>query len=185
MSVAACSTPARARLEALPREEVRARWPVVGSSEAASQPDISTWGHHDDAPVPRPSRLSRNLAGLTILVVDDDEATLEFFAAALTACGAAVTTATTASDAARLTPEIQPDVVLSDIAMAGQDGYWLAQEIRRLPDEALSRVPIVAATAYGREHSRARVLAAGFADHLQKPVDPELLCRAVARAAGR
>jgi CheY-like chemotaxis protein len=86
---------------------------------------------------------------------------------------------------ARLVPEVRPDVVLSDIAMAGEDGYWLAREIRRLPDAALSGVPIVAVTAYGREHSRARVLAAGFVDHLQKPVDPAILCQTVAKAAGR
>jgi CheY-like chemotaxis protein len=76
-------------------------------------------------------------------------------------------------------------VVLSDIAMVGHDGYWLVREIRALPGAAGPALPVVAATAYGREHSRARALDAGFTDLLGKPVDPELLCRAIARAAGR
>jgi DNA-binding NarL/FixJ family response regulator len=76
-------------------------------------------------------------------------------------------------------------VVLSDIAIPGENGYWLLQEIRRLPDERLRALPVVAATAYGCEHSRARTLAAGFVEQLQKPADPEQLCRTVARVAGR
>ena len=49
----------------------------------------------------------------------------------------------------------------------------------------LPRIPVIAATAYGREHSRSRVLAAGFTEHLQKPVDPDHLCQLVAKVAGR
>jgi CheY-like chemotaxis protein len=44
---------------------------------------------------------------------------------------------------------------------------------------------VIAATAYGREHSRSRVLAARFTEHLQKPVDPEELCQIVAKVVGR
>jgi hypothetical protein len=127
------STLVPVRLEALP-VEARRRWPVLASAEASLWPDRPTFGAHGDAPVPRPGRLSRNLVGLKILVVDDHEGAVELFAAALTACGAVVATATSASEAARLVPEVRPDVVLSDIAMAGEDGYWLAREIRRLPD---------------------------------------------------
>ena len=93
--------------------------------------------------------------------------------------------ASTARDALRLVQERRPDVVLSDIAMSEHDGYWLTSEIRRLADPAASRVPIVAATAYGREHSRDRALAAGFTEHLQKPVDPEVLARTIAEVARR
>jgi CheY-like chemotaxis protein len=46
-------------------------------------------------------------------------------------------------------------------------------------------VPVVAVTAFGREHFRARVLAAGFVEHLEKPVDPEVLCVTVARTRRR
>jgi len=128
---------------------------------------------------------SSAIAGVRVLVVDDDEDTVDLFAAALSACGATVTTATNAADALRLVSEIRPDVVLSDIAMARGDGYWLVGEIKRLDEDALRRIPVVAATAFGREHSHERAVKAGFTDHLQKPVDPEVLCRTIARAAGR
>jgi CheY-like chemotaxis protein len=120
-----------------------------------------------------------------VLVVDDDGASLDFFAVVLKICGAAVMTASSALDALGLFLERQPDVVLSDIAMVGQDGYWLVREIRGLPDQAARGVPVVATTAYGRDHSRDRALAGGFNDFLPKPVDPELLCRTIAKAAGR
>ena len=123
--------------------------------------------------------------GASVLVVDDDEDTTELFATALAACGAQVVTATSAREALRRLTARLPDVVVSDIAMPGADGYWLVNELRRLPDERAASLPVVAATAFGREHSRARALAAGFVDHLVKPVEPEALCLAVARAMGR
>ena len=87
--------------------------------------------------------------------------------------------------ALRLALDERPDVIVSDIAMIGEDGYWLVGRLRQLPPEMLAPVPVIAATAYGREHSRERVLAAGFTAHLQKPVDPEELCRVVAKVIGR
>jgi CheY-like chemotaxis protein len=75
--------------------------------------------------------------------------------------------------------------VLSDIAMVGQDGYWLIRGIRGLPNDVTRRLPVVATTAYGHDHSREKTLAAGFNDHLAKPVDPEVLRRTIAKAAGR
>lgn len=130
-------------------------------------------------------QLPRALKGVRALVVDDDEDNLELFSAALTACGAVVVTASRAEDALRVLSAQRVDVVVSDIAMPGGDGYWLIREVRRLPDTRFSSIPLLAVTAFGREHSRARVLAAGFVDHLQKPVDPEVLCRAIAKAVGR
>jgi len=117
--------------------------------------------------------------------VDDDEGSLDYFAMALRAAGAAVRTAPSAVEALQIL-QVQPvDVVLSDIAMPGQDGYWLVHQLREAPDPAVRRVPVVATTAYGRMHSRDKALAAGFVDHLSKPVEPDRLCAAIARAAGR
>lgn len=134
-------------------------------------------------PAARPGPLQRILLGLRVLVVDDDEDVLELFAVALTACGAEVTTIDNARDAIALATRTRPHAIVSDIAMIGEDGYWLVRELKRLPPEILGDVPVIAATAYGREHPRKRVLAAGFAEHLQKPIDPEQLCQAVARVA--
>jgi CheY-like chemotaxis protein len=130
--------------------------------------------------------LAARLEGVRVLVVDDHWETLELFAAVLTASGADVVTALTATDALHLLASNPVDIVLSDIAMPGLNGYWLLLEILRRADDAqVKRVPVVAVTAFGHEHSRARALAAGFADHLQKPVDPDVLCTTLAKVVGR
>jgi CheY-like chemotaxis protein len=129
--------------------------------------------------------LPRVLVGVRVLVVDDDPDTTDLFAAALAACGADVVTTTSAPEALRALRDRAPDVVVTDIAMPGADGYWLLHEIRQLDDARARALPVLAVTAFGREHLRARVLAAGFVDRLEKPVDPEALCVAVARASGR
>jgi CheY-like chemotaxis protein len=178
-------TRCRRRLEALPkRHEPRPRH-VRATIEEKLGPERPDAGDQRESPTPRPSRLARTLVGVNVLVVDDDSASLDFFAVVLRICGATVTTASSALDALGLMQERRPDVVLSDIAMVGQDGYWLAREIRALPDHDTRAVPIVATTAYGREHSRDMILAGGFNDFLPKPVEPELLCRAIAKAVGR
>jgi CheY-like chemotaxis protein len=172
------------RLEALPHRR-KDRHPVRSTDARRPGDDDRQRRGHGDVSARRPSSFPRDLDGLRVLVVDDDPDILELFEAALTECGAQVTCSTTARDALARMSGIQPDVVVSDIAMVGEDGYWLVRELRRLPAEALRDVPVIAATAYGREHPRSAVLAAGFTEHLQKPVDPDALCRLVARLAGR
>jgi len=134
---------------------------------------------------PRRSPLPRILHGVCVLVVDDDPDTTDLFATALSACGADVVTTLGAREALSILTARPPDAVVTDIAMPGADGYWLVREIRQLADARARDLPVVAVTAFGREHSRARTLAAGFVDHLVKPVEPEALCGAVARALGR
>jgi CheY-like chemotaxis protein len=172
------------RLEALPQLAPR-RPGTCAAGEVGPGPDQRVARRSAPSSAFRPAPLPLALVGLRVVVVDDEPDTAEVFAAALMACGAAVSAATNASDALRLVVEIRPHVVVSDIAMPGGDGYWLLGEIRRCADASVRSVPVVAATAYGREHSRPRALAAGFVELLQKPLDPEILCRAVARAAGR
>lgn len=171
------------RAEALPeRRRHRTRSEDLRRAARDQSPDSSA---RSDAPSPRPGSPARTLSGVQILVVDDDHDILEFFAAALASCGGDVTATDNASDGLALAIRTRPHVIVSDIAMIGEDGYWLIGRLRQLPAEMLPRVPVIAATAYGREHSRSRVLAAGFTEHLQKPVDPEELCQIVAKVAGR
>jgi CheY-like chemotaxis protein len=169
--------------EALPK--VRQTWRVRAGATGSTSEDSRAPGAPPALPQSSPPRLPRNLKGVSILVVDDDESTLELFSAALTHCGARVTTAIAAADALAAVAQARPDVVLSDIAMPTHDGYWLLAEIRKLDDARLREVPVVAATAYGRVHSRERTEAAGFVAHVSKPVDPETLCRAIAGVLGR
>ena len=62
------------------------------------------------------------------------------------------------------------DVLLSDLAMPGQDGFDLIHEVRRSEDQRIRHIPAVAVSAYAREEDRERALAAGFQNHLAKPV---------------
>jgi CheY-like chemotaxis protein len=172
------------RLEALPNP--RPAQPVRGGGDVGrTSGEPPRPGVHRRRPEPSAPRLPRNLVDVSVLVVDDDETTLDFLAAALSYCGAQVTTAAGAAEALEILKTSRPHVVLSDIAMPGQDGYWLLREIRKLPDPALGSVPVVATTAYGRVHSREKAVAAGFAAHIAKPVDPDVLCRTIAEVVGR
>jgi CheY-like chemotaxis protein len=174
---------AAARADALPHRRQHPHH--VRSGAGPSPGDRRRPLEREERPGQRPGPLQRILVGLRVLVVDDDIDVLELFSVALTACGAEVTTTDNARDAIALATRMRPHVIVSDIAMVGEDGYWLVRELKRLPAEMLDDIPVVAATAYGREHPRARVLAAGFVEHLQKPVDPEQLCQVVARVARR
>ena len=171
------------RAEALPerrRHRLRAEVPPESCTG-------ETVRHTDrvEAPRSRPATFPRILTGLRILVVDDDPDILELFSLALRSCGGEVMATDNARGGLALAVRTRPHVIISDIAMIGEDGYWLIGRLRQLPPDLLPPVPVIAATAYGREHSRTRVLAAGFTEHLQKPVDPEELCRLVAKVVGR
>jgi len=168
--------------EALPERRQRVR-----SQDMRRHPDGQgpRQAERPSATAARPAGLPRVLTGLHILIVDDDHDILDLFATALRACGGEVAAADNASDGLALAIRTRPHVIVSDIAMVGEDGYWLIGRLRQLSTDILPQVPVVAATAYGREHSRTRVLAAGFTEHLQKPIDPEELCRVVAKVAGR
>jgi len=178
-----CATMTDLRLEALPDHRRAQRPRAGGAGPTSAEPPRPRAPYLRAEPSPPP--LPRNLVDVSVLVVDDDETTLEFLAAALSYCGAQVTTVASADEAMTALRRARHDVVLSDIAMPGQDGYWLLREIRQLPDPALRAVPVVATTAYGRVHSREKTAAAGFAGHVAKPVDPDVLCRTIAGAIGR
>jgi len=118
------------------------------------------------------------LEGATVLVVEDDEDTRDVMRAMLELCGAKVLVAESAKSGLETFERARPDAIVSDIAMPGEDGYWLVRKVARRMNAR--DVPAVAVTAYAGQHPRERALAAGFRAHLAKPVDPEVLCRTVA-----
>lgn len=126
-----------------------------------------------------------SLAGARVLLVDDDDDTRDFLAAALQSAGAELRAVGDAETAFTLVASWRPEVVVSDIAMPGQDGYALIRRIRALPAERGGRTPAVALTALARPKDRVRALAAGFQTHLPKPVDPSELVLAVANLRPR
>lgn len=116
---------------------------------------------------------SADLTGVRVLIVDDDEASRNMVARALAEFGAETSTAPDGRLALDLIVANQPDVLICDIAMPEMDGYSLIRHLRMRHDAAF--LPAVALTAYTRPEDRARALAAGFNDHITKPVDPAFL----------
>ena len=119
------------------------------------------------------------LLGLHILVVDDEADALALFRTVLEYCGALVTVASSALDAMAVLERLTPDVILTDVAMPGHDGYWLVSAVRALPADRGGTVPMIAITAYGEQHAPERTLSNGFQTHLRKPLDPWELCRSL------
>ncbi|HEU5323251.1 MAG TPA: response regulator, partial [Methylomirabilota bacterium] len=70
------------------------------------------------------------LVGVHVLVVDDDDDARQLVRTVLEYCGALVSTAATARQALHILERVTPDALLSDIAMPGEDGYWLIRELR-------------------------------------------------------
>jgi CheY-like chemotaxis protein len=125
-----------------------------------------------------------SLDGVRVLVVDDESDARDALALVLERCGARVTVAGSAAEALAAWRRDSHDVLLSDIAMPGEDGYSLIRKIAATRPDARP-VPAAAVTAYATSEDRQRALEAGYRDHLSKPVDPGALIATVARLAGR
>ena len=121
------------------------------------------------------------LAGLSVLVVDDDADARELLRAILEQRGAHVTTAASAAQAYETLEWLKPDVIISDIGMPGEDGYSLIRNVRL--KEARERdgwKPAIALTAHARVEDRLRALSAGYQAHVAKPVEPAELVAVIA-----
>jgi len=116
------------------------------------------------------------LAGRTILLVEDHDDARELIANVLEAAGGRVIAASDVPQAMDRVAAGQPDLLVADIGLPGEDGYALLRKIRTLyPD-----LPAIALSAYARAVDRERALAAGFGDYLIKPVEPARLVEIVA-----
>jgi two-component system, chemotaxis family, sensor kinase Cph1 len=129
---------------------------------------------------PRPE-----LAGLRMLVVDDEPDARELVTTLLEGNGVEVTAAGSGEEALALLPRILPDILLSDIGMPKMDGYELLQKLRQLPPQLGGRTPAVALTAFARSEDRSRAFLSGFDMYLPKPVDPAELMALIINLAHR
>jgi PAS domain S-box-containing protein len=128
-----------------------------------------------------------NLAGLRILVVDDEADARDLLAIRLQQYGADVITAGSVEAAIEVLTQQspRPDLIVSDIAMPGEDGYSLMRRVRALGPEQGGRIPAIAVTAYSRTKDRVQALAAGFQMHVPKPVNASELAHAITSIIGR
>jgi CheY-like chemotaxis protein len=129
--------------------------------------------------------VSMELAGLTVLVVDDQPDARELILRVLEDCSARVLTAGSAEEAVPMVETNHPDVLITDIGMPVADGYELLRRVRELGASRGGRVPAIALTAFARSEDRTRALRSGFMVHVAKPVDPSELVATVAAVAGR
>lgn len=134
---------------------------------------------------PPSAPLHHILAGTRVLVVDDEVDARDALVGLLEHYGANVSSATSVSEAMTALGSSMPDVLISDLAMPGADGYELIRHIRQMPDAAGSTVPALAVSGYGAPEHHEKALANGFQRHLRKPVSAAELVVEVARLAGR
>ena len=124
------------------------------------------------------------LAGLRVLAVDDEADARQLIQHVLGERDALVTVAASADEALSILHANRFDVLVSDIGMAGVDGYALIRGIREREAQG-ERMPAIALTAYARHEDRAVALAAGFDEHLAKPRDACELVAVIARLVRR
>ncbi len=122
--------------------------------------------------------------GLTVLLVDDEEDTREALRLILQQDGLAVLTASSAREAYEIVVRDRPDVLLSDIAMPGEDGLSFIRRVRLLPPHQGGNVPAAALSAYAGAGDRRKAFLAGFQHHIAKPADPAHVLSVIASLSG-
>ncbi|HEU0173051.1 MAG TPA: response regulator [Blastocatellia bacterium] len=151
-----------ASAHATPSGEAR-RSPIIGESQAGMP----------------------SLNGLRVLLVDDLADARELITLALATQGAEVRAAASAAEGLSMLGEWRPDVILSDIAMPGEDGYTFIRKVRKLSEESGGMIPAATMTAYVESKERLRSFEAGYQAHITKPVEWAELIMIVANLAGR
>ena len=119
------------------------------------------------------SSADQKLKNCRILLVEDDLDTQELLGTVLRRHGAEVTAVTSTTSALGEVTRAKPDVIISDIGMAGENGYEFIRKVRMLSPKEGGHIPAIALTAYAGAADRRRALQAGFQTHLPKPVEPD------------
>ncbi|AFZ13783.1 PAS/PAC sensor hybrid histidine kinase [Crinalium epipsammum PCC 9333] len=139
----------------------------------------------EDVPIINPEvPLSLNvdtspLAGVKILVVDDEPDMRELMLTILELSGAEVQIATSAAEALTKIDSFNANMLISDIGMPEMDGYMLMRQVRQRSPQAGGNIMAIALTAYAGEIDQQQALAAGFQRHIAKPVDPVELVKII------
>jgi signal transduction histidine kinase/ActR/RegA family two-component response regulator len=152
-------------------------------SELTSDAPVPRAGPGTRAPVPTAEINPRLLAGVHVLVVDDEEDARELLRTTFEAYGATVSSAGSATEALEVFERTTPDVLISDIGMPFEDGYTLIKRLRSRDAEGGGLTPAVALTAYAAPADRLAALAAGYQAHMAKPYEPSEIAALVERLA--
>ena len=128
---------------------------------------------------------SRELEGLSVILIEDDEDTRDVVRRLLETAGADVRAAGSAAEGMELFHDRRPDLLLVDIAMPGEDGLSFMRRLRGLSADEGGQTPAAALTARAVIEDRLESLKAGFQAHMAKPVPPAELIEVMATLAGR
>jgi CheY-like chemotaxis protein len=120
------------------------------------------------------------LAGLTVLLVEDEPDMAELLTFILEKYGAEVILANSAVRALSELEKRQPDILVSNIRLPKKDGRWLIEQIRQL-EGVWSELPAIAVTSYTREFDAEGALQSGFQHFMPKPLDPDELVQEILR----
>ncbi|TWT99444.1 Sensory/regulatory protein RpfC [Botrimarina colliarenosi] len=122
---------------------------------------------------------AKSLAGVQVLLVEDDSDTRRTLQRVLTNSGATVTAVSDATQALMSLGENQFSVIVSDIGMPDVDGYQFIKLVRDLPPASGGKTPAIALTAFARSEDRDRALQMGYDAHLAKPIEARELVQAI------
>ncbi|MBD2109936.1 response regulator [Nodosilinea sp. FACHB-13] len=143
------------------------RLPIIAASKLDSDQSLSH------------NRSELHLNGLRVLFVDDERDSRELVSFLLEQQGATVTQVGTAHEALSQLQQAEFDLLISDIGMPDMDGYGLIRHIREQSSAQSRNILAIAITAYAGESNQQKVLAAGFQQHITKPIEPETLLKTI------
>jgi len=123
--------------------------------------------------VQSPERTTQTLASLRVLIVEDNDDAAEALRLLMELFGHVATVVANGPAAIDAVQNREYNAALVDIGLPGIDGYEVARQIRRLPNAGT--IVLAALTGYGQDTDKRRAIAAGFDEHLTKPVTLERL----------
>lgn len=134
--------------------------------------------------VPGSSARLFDLAGINVLVVDDEADARVLLTTILHHAGATAAAVSSGAEALDLLDRQPVDVLVSDIELREEDGCALIRRVRELGPDKGGTIPAIAVTADARAETRVRALSAGFQLHIAKPIDPAELTGVIAEIVG-
>jgi signal transduction histidine kinase/ActR/RegA family two-component response regulator len=126
-----------------------------------------------------PHATAAMLQGARVLIVDDNADARDLVAEIIRGAGGIAVTAASSREALEAMSSLEPDAVIADIGLPQQDGYELIRQIRERPVSQGPQPVAVALTGYARAEDKVRALAAGYQEHVAKPVEPRTLIQIV------
>lgn len=121
-----------------------------------------------------------SLDGLQVLIVDSDPDSRYLLTMIFEGYGVETINATSALEAVEILKQVKPDLLISEIRLPKEDGYWLMQKVKAIESAEQVQIPAIALTIHAREGDRVRALSVGFEEHLPKPFDIDELITTVA-----